>query len=194
MEHEVADCVENYVLGEYFWNSHCLGLAAASAAATVLFASVNFVAFFAAPDAFEGLAKIIKITHEAAKFLSVFVHAILIILNAAIPPLLILLNSFLKFLIEHFLQHTLPNIFFLPYTMVVDILGQIDLLTIFAGRTDSQSLLSQRHPSHLPVVLQLRIPVRSIHFLLTLVVEELTRIQNCVDYFEIHVFLVDYCC
>jgi hypothetical protein len=51
----------------------------------------------------------------------------------------------LEFLIKDFLEHTLPNILLLPNTMIIDVLSQVVLLTVFASGTDAQSLLPQAH-------------------------------------------------
>ena len=149
MEHEVAYCVEYDVLGEDLRNSHRLRLAAATSASTVPLAAVALFGLFAAPYAFEGFAEVVEIAHEACsradQLLLVFIHAILLFLTAAIPSLFVFLNSLLEFLIQDFLEHTLPNILLLPNAMIIDILRQVVLLTVFTGGTDAQSLLPQAH-------------------------------------------------
>lgn len=146
MKHEVANCVKYYVLGQYLWNSHSLGFSSSWPTSRVFLGSVTLFTLFASPYPFEGLAQVVEVTHEASsrghKFLFVLVHSFLVISCSIVPSIFVFLNGFLEFLIQDFLQNTLPNVLFLPDSVVINILREIEFLAIFAAGSNPLSLFS----------------------------------------------------
>jgi hypothetical protein len=95
-----------------------------------------------------------------------------IILNST--SIFFLLYGLLEFLVKDFLQHTFPDVLFLPDSMIVDKFGQVLFLEFFA--------IFSRHF------------YRHIERILFLEVNQLTRIEDGIDNFEIDILFVDYGC
>lgn len=119
VEHEITYRIENDILGQTLWNSHCLCfllfictfISASCRIASILFITTpKFILECLTP-------------HEITSF----VHNLLVIIFFFFCGfsffLFFFLDCFLKSLIQNFLQNAFPNIFFLPYTMIVYILG-----------------------------------------------------------------------
>lgn len=125
MEHEITNRVKDDILCQTLGNSHCLSflfgcsiISTSSRIATVFFISTpKFVLECFAP-------------HEVWCFVEDLFVFIFFFFCRFTFFLFFFLDSFLKSLIQNFLKYTFPNIFFLPYAMIVHILRQIILLQI----------------------------------------------------------------
>ena len=168
VEHEIADGVEDDVLGQDLGNSHRLIFL------SFLLAVTSF-GFVSAPErSFDGLAKIVEVAHQVTgrfdELLFVFLNPIVIILYPA--SILFLLHSLLEFLVKNLLKHTLPDVLFLPDSVIVHKFRQILFLESFA-------LLSRHFGDFIQRILLLE-------------VNKLTRIEDRVNHLKIDVFFMNY--
>lgn len=166
VEHEVADGVENDVLGQNLRDSHRL----------IPFAFVLAVGSFglvAAPQRpFDRLAEVVEVAHQIARrlyeLLLIFFDPIFILEPTSI---FFLLHGLLELLIEYFLKHALPDVLFLPDPMVVHELGQVPFLELFA--------------------VPARASYRYIMRVLFLEINQLARVEDRINNLKVDVFLVD---
>lgn len=124
MEHEITYRIKNDVLGKTFRNSHrlsflffCVFFTTSCWATSIFFITPQLVLECFAP-------------HKVRSFVKNLFILVFLFFCCFTLLFFFLLDSFLKSLVQNFLQNTFPNIFFLPYAMIVDILGQVVLLQI----------------------------------------------------------------